>query len=474
MTSVANAVENLRELASREPVAGLTRAFAAAGHELALVGGPVRDAFLGREIHDLDFTTSALPAEIERIVAPLASAVWDVGRAFGTIAAQCGDSTVEITTYRADSYDGNSRKPEVAFGDSLEGDLVRRDFTMNSMALTLPGLVLVDPCGGLQDLLDGVLRTPMSPEESFSDDPLRMMRAARFASQLGVGVHPDATAALTSLAPRLADISAERVRDELVRTLSTGNPRVGLEILVDTGLAELVVPELPALRLETDEHAHHKDVYQHTLTVLEQAIDEEQRREPGSPPDIVLRLAALLHDIGKPATRRFEEGGVVTFYHHDVVGAQLAKKRLRELRFDNDTISAVAALIELHLRFFGYADQAWSDSAVRRYVRDAGPQLERLHILVRADVTTRNQRKADRLSFAYDDLEARIAVLAEQEELQAIRPDLDGQQIMDILGISPGRPVGEAYAFLMELRLDEGELGEAEATERLREWWGQR
>lgn len=474
MTSVANAVENLRELASREPVAGLTHAFAAAGHELALVGGPVRDAFLGREIHDLDFTTSALPAEIERIVAPLASAVWDVGRAFGTIAAQCGDSTVEITTYRADSYDGNSRKPEVAFGDSLEGDLVRRDFTMNSMALTLPGLVLVDPCGGLQDLLDGVLRTPMSPEESFSDDPLRMMRAARFASQLGVEVHPDATAALTSLAPRLADISAERVRDELVRTLSTGNPRVGLEILVDTGLAELVVPELPALRLETDEHAHHKDVYQHTLTVLEQAIDEEQRREPGSPPDIVLRLAALLHDIGKPATRRFEDGGVVTFYHHDVVGAQLAKKRLRELRFDNDTISAVAALIELHLRFFGYADQAWSDSAVRRYVRDAGPQLERLHILVRADVTTRNQRKADRLSFAYDDLEARIAVLAEQEELQAIRPDLDGQQIMDILGISPGRPVGEAYAFLMELRLDEGELGEAEATERLREWWGQR
>lgn len=474
MTSVANAVENLRELASREPVAGLTHAFAAAGHELALVGGPVRDAFLGREIHDLDFTTSALPAEIERIVAPLASAVWDVGRAFGTIAAQCGDSTVEITTYRADSYDGNSRKPEVAFGDSLEGDLVRRDFTMNSMALTLPGLVLVDPCGGLQDLLDGVLRTPMSPEESFSDDPLRMMRAARFASQLGVEVHPDATAALTSLAPRLADISAERVRDELVRTLSTGNPRVGLEILVDTGLAELVVPELPALRLETDEHAHHKDVYQHTLTVLEQAIDEEQRREPGSPPDIVLRLAALLHDIGKPATRRFEDGGVVTFYHHDVVGSQLAKKRLRELRFDNDTISAVAALIELHLRFFGYADQAWSDSAVRRYVRDAGPQLERLHILVRADVTTRNQRKADRLSFAYDDLEARIAVLAEQEELQAIRPDLDGQQIMDILGISPGRPVGEAYAFLMELRLDEGELGEAEATERLREWWGQR
>lgn len=474
MTSVAKAVENLRELASREPIAGLASAFAAAGHELALVGGPVRDAFLGRELNDLDFTTSARPEEIETIVRPLASAVWDVGRAFGTIAAQFGDMTVEITTYRADSYDGNSRKPDVSFGESLEGDLVRRDFTMNSMALTLPGLVLVDPCGGLQDLLDGVLRTPMSPDKSFGDDPLRMMRAARFASQLGAHVHSDAVAALTSLAPRIADISAERVRDELVRTLSTKDPRAGLEILVDTGLAELVLPELPALRLESDEHAHHKDVYQHTLTVLEQAIDEEQRRAPGSPPDIVLRLAALLHDIGKPATRRFEDGGTVTFYHHDVVGAKLAKKRLRELRFDNDTISAVATLIELHLRFFGYADQAWSDSAVRRYVRDAGDQLERLHILVRADVTTRNQRKADRLSFAYDDLEARIAVLAEQEELQAIRPDLDGQQIMQILGISPGRAVGEAYTFLMELRLDEGALGADEATKRLLEWWAKR
>jgi poly(A) polymerase len=454
MTSVAKAVEQLRLVTSDEPIAGISRAFQAAGHELALVGGPVRDAFLGRELNDLDFTTSARPDEIEKIIAPLATAVWDVGRAFGTIAAQCGDMTVEITTYRADTYDGASRKPEVEFGDTLEGDLFRRDFTMNAMALTLPELVLVDPCEGLKDLLAGVLRTPIAAEESFRDDPLRMMRAARFTSQLGVSVHPDTREAMVALAPRLAEISAERVRDELVRTLSTDHPRAGIELLVESGLAEVALPELPALRLESDEHAHHKDVYEHTLTVLEQAIDEEHRRFPGQPADLVVRLASLLHDIGKPATRRFEAGGVVTFYHHDVVGAKLAKKRLRELRFDNDTIAAVAKLIELHLRFFGYSEQAWSDSAVRRYVRDAGDQLERLHILVRADVTTRNKRKADRLSFAYDDLEARIAELAEREELQSIRPELDGEEIMAILEVTPGRVVGEAYAFLLEVRLD--------------------
>jgi poly(A) polymerase len=301
-----------------------------------------------------------------------------------------------------------------------------------------------------------------------------MMRAARFVSQLGVSVHPDTVAAMTALAGRIADVSAERVRDELVRLLATDSPRSGLELLVETGLAEVVLPELPALQLESDEHAHHKDVYQHTLTVLDQALDEERRRHPGKAPDVVLRLAALLHDIGKPATRRFEAGGVVTFYHHDVVGAKLAKKRMKELRFDNETIDAVARLIELHLRFFGYADQAWSDSAVRRYVRDAGEQLERLHMLVRADVTTRNQRKADRLAFAYDDLENRIAVLAQHEELQAIRPELDGEQIMQILGIPPGRDVGAAYAFLLELRLDEGEIGTDLATERLLEWWKSR
>ena len=474
MSSVAKAVETLRLVTSEEPIKGLAEAFAAAGFELALVGGPVRDAFLGRKVHDLDFTTSATPDQIEKLVKPLADAIWDVGRAFGTIAAQLGGHTVEITTYRADSYDGSSRKPDVVFGSSLEEDLFRRDFTMNAMALTLPEVKLVDPCNGLEDLLAGVLRTPIEPEISFQDDPLRMMRGARFTSQLGAVIHPDTMAAMTTLAPRIADISAERVREEFTRLLATESPRQGLEVLVETGIADIVLPELPALRLESDEHAHHKDVYQHTLTVLEQAIEEEKRRFPDQSPDVVLRVAALLHDIGKPATRRFEGGGVVTFYHHDVVGAKLAKKRLKALRFDNNTVDSVARLIELHLRFFGYSEQAWTDSAVRRYVRDAGEELERLHILVRADVTTRNKRKADHLSFAYDDLEARIAVLAEQEELQAIRPELDGEAIMAILDLPPGREVGEAYRFLLELRLDEGEIGVDEATKRLRAWWESR
>jgi poly(A) polymerase len=474
MSSVAKAVETLRLVTSEEPIKGLAKAFAEGGFELALVGGPVRDAFLGRAVHDLDFTTSATPDQIEKLVKPLADATWDVGRAFGTIAAQLGEHTVEITTYRADSYDGSSRKPDVTFGTSLEEDLFRRDFTMNAMALTLPEIRLVDPCNGLEDLLAGVLRTPIEPEISFQDDPLRMMRGARFTSQLGASIHPDTLAAMTALSVRIADISAERVREELTRLMATDSPRAGLEVLVETGIADIVLPELPALRLESDEHAHHKDVYHHTLTVVEQAIEEEKRRFPDQAPDVVLRVAALLHDIGKPATRRFEGGGVVTFYHHDVVGAKLAKKRLKALRFDNHTIDSVARLIELHLRFFGYSEQAWSDSAVRRYVRDAGDELDRLHILVRADVTTRNKRKADRLSFAYDDLEARIAVLAEQEELQAIRPELDGDAIMAILGVKPGREVGEAYKFLLELRLDEGEIGKKEATKRLRAWWAER
>jgi poly(A) polymerase len=474
MSSVAKAVEILRLVTSEEPIRGLAQAFADAGFELALVGGPVRDAFLGRPVHDLDFTTSATPEQSEKIVKPLAQATWDVGRAFGTIAAQVGQHTVEITTYRADTYDGSTRKPDVVFGTSLEEDLHRRDFTMNAMALTLPEAKLVDPCNGLEDLLAGVLRTPIEPEISFQDDPLRMMRGARFVSQLGATIHPETLAAMMALAPRIDDISAERVREEFTRLLATDSPRAGLEVLVESGIAERVLPELPALRLESDEHAHHKDVYQHTLTVLEQAIEEEKRRFPDRAPDVALRVAALLHDIGKPATRRFEAGGVVTFYHHDVVGAKLVKKRLKALRFDNQTIDSVAKLVELHLRFFGYSEQAWTDSAVRRYVRDAGDELERLHILVRADVTTRNKRKADRLSFAYDDLEARIAVLAEQEELQAIRPELDGEQIMSILGLKPGRDVGEAYQFLLELRLDEGEIGVDEATRRLRAWWDNR
>jgi poly(A) polymerase len=473
MSSVVEAVEKLRQLVATEPIRGLAEAFDAAGFELALVGGPVRDAFLGREVHDLDFTTSATPEQIEKLVSPLAQAVWDVGRAFGTIACQIGNDTFEITTYRSDVYDGASRKPEVAFGTSLEADLLRRDFTMNAMALTLPGLRLVDPCNGLDDLLSLTLKTPIAPEVSFGDDPLRMMRAARFASQIGAVVDEQTLSAMTEMADRITDISAERVREELVRILVSRSPRAGLEILVDTGLAERVLPELPALRLEADEHAHHKDVYQHTLTVLEQAIDEEQRRYDGHEPDVVLRIASLLHDIGKPATRRFEGGGV-TFYHHDIVGAKLAKKRLKALRFDNETIGSVAKLVELHLRFFGYADQAWSDSAVRRYVRDAGSELARLHILVRADVTTRNKRKADRLSFAYDDLESRIEQLSQQEELDQMRPDLDGEEIMATLGIAPGRDVGQAYRFLLELRLDEGELGTQEATKRLLAWWSER
>jgi poly(A) polymerase len=473
MSSVVEAVEKLRQLVATEPIRSLAEAFDTAGFELALVGGPVRDAFLGREVHDLDFTTSATPEQIEKLVSPLAQAVWDVGRAFGTIACQIGNDTFEITTYRSDVYDGASRKPEVAFGTSLEADLLRRDFTMNAMALTLPGLRLVDPCNGLDDLLSLTLKTPIAPEVSFGDDPLRMMRAARFASQIGAVVDEQTLSAMTEMADRITDISAERVREELVRILVSRSPRAGLEILVDTGLAERVLPELPALRLEADEHAHHKDVYQHTLTVLEQAIDEEQRRYDGHEPDVVLRIASLLHDIGKPATRRFEGGGV-TFYHHDIVGAKLAKKRLKALRFDNETIGSVAKLVELHLRFFGYADQAWSDSAVRRYVRDAGSELARLHILVRADVTTRNKRKADRLSFAYDDLESRIEQLSQQEELDQMRPDLDGEEIMATLGIAPGRDVGQAYRFLLELRLDEGELGTQEATKRLLAWWSER
>jgi len=473
MTRVAEAIDTLQGVVGRPPVSTLAEAFAAAGHELALVGGPVRDAFLGREVNDLDFTTSATPDQIEALLRPLADAVWDVGREFGTIAAKLGEATVEITTYRADSYDGKTRKPTVEFGTNLDDDLVRRDFTVNAMALRVPGAVLVDPYGGLDDLLAERLRTPSTPEVSFSDDPLRMLRACRFVSQLGAKLDVPTAAALADMAEKITTISAERVRDELSKLLLTDSPRAGLEVLVDSGLAAHVLPELALLREERDEHRRHKDVYQHSLTVLDQAIDLEKFRHPGEPPNLVNRLAALLHDIGKPVTKKFE-GGQVTFHHHDVVGAKMVKKRLKALRFDNNTVDRVAKLIELHLRFFGYADQGWSDSAVRRYVRDAGEELELLHILTRADVTTRNQQKADRLAFAYDDLEQRIAELQEQEQLDAMRPDLDGEQIMAILGISPGREVGMAYRFLLEMRMDEGPLGEEEATKRLLQWWSER
>ncbi len=474
--TVQESLVRLGVLSATPTVSLLATAFSAAGHELALVGGPVRDAFLGRECKDLDFTTDATPDEILAIVATLTKVHWDIGRAFGTIGARIAGETVEITTYRTDSYDQETRKPSVEFGQSLETDLCRRDFTVNALALRLPEMVLVDPSGGIEDLLAGILRTPTSPQISFGDDPLRMLRAVRFHAQLGLVPDQDTMAAMSSMAPSLAIVSAERIGDEIAKTMRTVNPRAGIELLVATGLADIVLPEVPALKLETDEHHHHKDVYEHSLTVLDQAIELERSRAASTDaePDVVLRLAALLHDIGKPATKRNEAGGTVTFYHHDIVGSKLAKKRLRELRYDNDTINNVARLVELHLRFFGYTEGAWTDSAVRRYVRDAGPLLSRLHILTRADVTTRNKRKSDRLSFAYDDLEKRIAELAELEEMQSVRPDLDGEAIMALLQIRPGREVGEAYRFLLELRLDQGPLAAGEAEKRLLDWWAVR
>ena len=455
--------------------------FARAGHELALVGGPVRDAFLERVSGDLDLTTSAPPEETERILAGWGDAHWDMGREFGTIGARRGETTVEVTTYRADAYDGTTRKPVVAFGDDLEDDLVRRDFTVNAMALRLPGLELVDPHGGMLDLAAQRLRTPSAPEVSFSDDPLRMMRAARFVAQLGLTPSPEVVAAMTAAAPTLEIVSAERVRDELVKLVLGEDPVAGLRLLVETGLASQMLPELPALRLEIDEHHRHKDVYEHSLTVLQQAIDLEgpprsdggdgEQPHPVPRPDLVLRLAALLHDVGKPRTRRFEPGGGVSFHHHDVVGAKLTARRMRALRFDKETTKGVARLVELHLRFHGYGDGQWTDSAVRRYVTDAGPLLERLHRLTRADCTTRNRRKAARLRRAYDDLEERIERLQEQEELDRVRPELDGHEIGAALGIEPGPLVGRAYRYLLQVRLDEGPIGKEAATERLRAWW---
>ena len=474
MVTIAEGLARLGALEASPVVAKLAAAFADAGFELALVGGPVRDALLGRETHDLDFTTNARPDDILRIVTPISTAQWDIGRAFGTIGARIGGEQVEITTYRSDEYDGATRKPVVAFGDTIEGDLARRDFTVNAMALRLPGPTLVDPTGGVEDLVAGILRTPIDPAISFGDDPLRMLRAARFSAQLAFEIAPDTFAAIERMRSSIEIVSPERVQQELVRLLAADDPVRGIRTLVDTGLAEIVLPEIPALRLEIDEHHHHKDVYEHSLTVLEQAVELERMRHPDAAPDVPLRLAALLHDIGKPATRKLEPGGGVSFYHHDIVGARLARKRLLALRFDSATIDAVTQLIEQHLRFFGYSEGAWTDSAVRRYVRDAGDQLERLHILTRADVTTRNKRKASRLRQAYDDIEARIAALSEQEQLDAIRPELDGNEIQQTLGLRPGREVGEAYRFLLDLRLDEGAIGPDAARERLLAWWAAR
>jgi len=465
---------SVRELLVAAPVIDrIGKVFADAGEQIALVGGSVRDALLGRLGTDLDFTTSARPDDIERLLGGWVDARWDIGRDFGTIGARVGDWQIEVTTYRSESYDPSSRKPDVQFGDSLEGDLSRRDFTVNAMALALPDLHLVDPFGGLNDLAQSVLRTPGTPESSFSDDPLRMMRAARFASQLGFTVAPEVVTAMTEMSERIEIISAERVRDELTKLVLSPRPRDGLSLLVATGIAERVLPELPALRLERDEHHRHKDVYEHTLTVLEQAISLEDRLADGGP-DLIARLAALLHDIGKPRTRRFGPDGGVTFHHHDVVGAKMTKKRMRALRFSSAETDAVARLVELHLRFHGYGSGEWTDAAVRRYVRDAGPLLDRLHVLTRADCTTRNRRKAERLERTYDELEVRIERLAEEEELAAIRPDLDGGQIMAILGIPPGPVVGEAYRHLLERRIEDGPMTEEAATEALLEWWRSR
>ena len=474
-TLTAGQQQALGAMAAKHPVlTEVGELFTNAGEELALVGGPVRDALLGRDTNDLDLATSARPAHTLEIVQGWADAIWETGIAYGTVGLRKGDHNLEITTYRSDVYATASRRPVVEFGDSLVGDLRRRDFTVNAMAVMLPSLEFVDPGAGLDDLADQMITTPGAPEESFGDDPLRMLRAARFAAQLRFEVDPLVVDAIRAMTGRLAIVSAERVRDEMIKLMEGEEPRRGLTLLVDTGLADLVLPELPKLQLEIDEHHHHKDVYEHTLTVVEQAIELEQADPSAPKPDFVLRFAALMHDVGKPTTRRLEQDGGVSFHHHEVVGARLTRARMKALRFAKDVTDDVTKLVELHLRFHGYADGAWSDAAVRRYVRDAGDQLERLHKLTRADCTTRNLRKADALRRAYDELELRIAALREQEELDALRPDLDGNAIIDLLGVPPGPVVGEAYRYLLELRVEHGPLGADRAREALLAWWAER
>jgi poly(A) polymerase len=454
------------------PAAELGRIFARNGHQLALVGGPVRDVFLGRPVSDLDLATDATPPQVLAIARDWADKVWETGIEFGTVGLRKGDTIFEITTYRSETYVPGSRKPAgIRYGTSLEADLGRRDFTVNAMAALLPSMELVDPFGGLRDLRDKVLRTPGSPEDSFTDDPLRIMRAARFTAQLGFTVVPEVAAAMRQLAPRLAVVSAERIRDELIKLLLAPGPRApvrGIELMVDTGVADVVLPEVPRLRLETDEHMRHKDVYQHSLTVLEQSIALEGRY--GLEPDLVGRLAALLHDIGKPKTRSKLPDGRVAFHHHEAVGAAMARARLKALRFPSSVVADVSTLIALHLRFHGYGPGEWTDSAVRRYVRDAGPLLTRLQLLTRADCTTRNKAKAARLARAQDGLEERIVTLSAEEELKKIRPDLDGNEIMAILGLPPGPEVGQASRYLLELRLEHGPLGTERATHELLRW----
>ena len=448
----------------------LAARFAAAGHRLYLVGGSVRDALLGRPSGDLDFTTDAHPPAVLAVLDGWADAVWETGIAFGTVGARRAGATVEITTFRADAYDRVTRNPVVAFGESIAEDLVRRDFTVNAMAVELTGDEpgFIDPHGGLAALAAGVLDTPATPEESFADDPLRMLRAARFVSQLGLTPAQRVLDAMTAMAGELARITRERVQAELTKLVCGTYPRRGIELLVDTGLAEYVLPEVPAMRLAIDEHMQHKDVYTHSLVVLEQAIDRET-----DGPDLVLRLAALLHDVGKPDTRRKEPDGRVSFHHHEVVGAKMVRRRLRELRYPKVVIDEVSQLVYLHLRFHGYGTGEWTDSAVRRYVTDAGPLLDRLHALVRSDCTTRNRRRAAALQRSYDSLEERIAALRAKEQLEAIRPDLDGNAIMQLLGIGPGPLVGQAYKHLLALRMERGPLTHEQAEAELRAWAAQ-
>jgi poly(A) polymerase len=448
-------------------VAELAARFAAEGKRLYLVGGSVRDAVLGRPTNDFDFTTDARPAEIQKLLSGWAEAQWDTGIAFGTVGASKKGEILEITTFRADVYDGVTRNPEVTFGDTIDGDLVRRDFTVNAMAFDVVARAFVDPTGGLQAARDGVLDTPATPQESFGDDPLRMLRAARFVSQLGFTAAPRVVEAMRSMAGEIARITPERVQVELSKLLCGAHPRRGIELMVETGLADIVLPELTAMKLEIDEHHQHKDVFDHSLVVLEQAIDLE---DVDQSPDLVLRIAALLHDIGKPATRRFEPGGGVSFHHHEVVGAKMVRKRLRALRYSKEITEDVAKLVYLHLRFHGYGNGEWTDSAVRRYVTDAGDLLTRLHKLVRADCTTRNKRKANLLRRTYDSLEERIARIAAEEDLARVRPDLDGNEIMKLLGLPPGPQVGAAWKFLKELRLDRGPLERDEAEAALLDW----
>lgn len=448
-------------------VAELAARFTAEGKRLYLVGGSVRDAVLGRPTNDFDFTTDARPAEIQKLLSGWADAQWDTGIAFGTVGASKKGEIIEITTFRADVYDGVTRNPEVTFGDTIDGDLLRRDFTVNAMAFDVAAREFVDPTGGLQAARDGVLDTPATPQESFGDDPLRMLRAARFVSQLGFTAAPRVVEAMRSMAGELARITPERVQVELSKLLCGAHPRRGIELMVETGLADIVLPELTAMKLEIDEHHQHKDVFDHSLVVLEQAIDLE---DVDHSPDLVLRIAALLHDIGKPATRKFEPGGGVSFHHHEVVGAKMVRKRLRALRYSKEITEDVAKLVYLHLRFHGYGNGEWTDSAVRRYVTDAGDLLTRLHKLVRADCTTRNKRKANLLRRTYDSLEERIARIAAEEDLARVRPDLDGNEIMKLLGLPPGPQVGAAWKFLKELRLDKGPLDRDEAEAALLDW----